>query len=173
MKFQTKIHPTESDMTLSMHMFSTTPYNADCDGDEMNLFVPQSDAAKSDVDELMDLRTNILNENGHVQIYPIQNVMLALYMLTRENSSITVPRRFFHKRPRWGKRLHYTGYEFVSNPLPESFSCKGIVVNGMVTVPLTKSVMKTIIKELYMIDPEVVTVYLHELGMRVLCFHIN
>lgn len=164
MKFDVKIHEDPEDYTISLNMYSTTPYNADCDGDEMNLFIPQTEAGRSDINELMDIKSNILNENGHVQIYPIQNVMLALHILT-STPDLRVPRRFFYRPPRFGEAKDYSGFEFVSNPLPPSLNCKG-VKDGLVCTVLTKSVMKSIIKELYFMGEELTTVFLHELGIQ-------
>jgi len=39
--------------TFRLNLSVTTPYNADFDGDEMNMFVPQSYEARAEVQEIM------------------------------------------------------------------------------------------------------------------------
>lgn len=39
--------------TFRLNLAVTSPYNADFDGDEMNMFVPQSLEAKAEVKEIM------------------------------------------------------------------------------------------------------------------------
>lgn len=160
MKFRVRIHEDENKLAITMNMLSTTPFNADCDGDEMNVFIPQTTNGLADIDELMDVQTNILNENGHVQIYPIQNVMLALYMLTTI-PDLVIPVRYFNKPPKQIKNV-YTGYDFVSNPFPDTLNCE-VVRAGRVVAPLTVGAMKKIIFEMYMIRPDLVTSTMHEL----------
>ena len=45
--------------TFRLNLSVTTPYNADFDGDEMNLHVPQSITARADADQLMMVPRNI------------------------------------------------------------------------------------------------------------------
>jgi DNA-directed RNA polymerase II subunit RPB1 len=39
--------------TFRLNLSATTPYNADFDGDEMNMHVPQSLETKSEIKEIM------------------------------------------------------------------------------------------------------------------------
>lgn len=162
MRFTVKLQEDPADPTISLHMLSTTPFNADCDGDEMNLFIPQTLNGIADVDELMDVKNCVLNENGHVQIYPIQNDMLGMFEMTTMNPNALVPKHCFFKKPRFGNKPYYTVMEFMSNPLPTDFSCKG-VSNGMITTPLNKSIMKNMILELNQISSELVADVLYEM----------
>ena len=51
---------------LLLLLFSvTTPYNADFDGDEMNLHVPQSLETKAEIEELMMVHKNILTPQSN------------------------------------------------------------------------------------------------------------
>ncbi len=43
----------------------TTPYNADFDGDEMNMHVPQSLETKAEIQELMMVHRNILTPQSN------------------------------------------------------------------------------------------------------------
>lgn len=71
--------------TVEMNVNVTTPYNGDFDGDEFNVFVPRSDAARAEFELLFSVKHHIVNENGECQIYPIQNAVLGMYRATLEN----------------------------------------------------------------------------------------
>ena len=54
-----------------------SPYNADFDGDEMNLHVPQTQEAKAEASELMGVMNNLCTpKNGEILIAATQ-VLLA------------------------------------------------------------------------------------------------
>ena len=62
-----------------------TPYNADFDGDEMNLHVPQSEEARAEAEILMHVQHNIITpKNGLNIIACIQDSITGNYLLTRE-----------------------------------------------------------------------------------------
>ena len=51
-----------------------TPYNADFDGDEMNLHLPQTEEAKAEALTLMGVKTNLITpRNGEPLIAAIQD----------------------------------------------------------------------------------------------------
>jgi DNA-directed RNA polymerase II subunit RPB1 len=51
--------------TFRMNLSVTTPYNADFDGDEMNLHVPQSITAQAEAKELMMVPRNIVTPQNN------------------------------------------------------------------------------------------------------------
>ncbi len=60
------------------------PYNADFDGDEMNLHVPQTEEAIAEADILMEVRTQIISpKNGVNIITSIQDSITGNYLLTK------------------------------------------------------------------------------------------
>ncbi|KAI0314971.1 beta and beta-prime subunits of DNA dependent RNA-polymerase [Amylostereum chailletii] len=59
------------------------PYNADFDGDEMNLHIPQTEEARTEALELMGVKHNIVTpRNGEPVIAAIQDFITASYLLT-------------------------------------------------------------------------------------------
>jgi DNA-directed RNA polymerase III subunit RPC1 len=59
------------------------PYNADFDGDEMNLHVPQTEEARTEAVQLMGVKHNIVTpKNGEPIISAIQDFVTASYLLT-------------------------------------------------------------------------------------------
>jgi DNA-directed RNA polymerase subunit A' len=66
------------------------PYNADFDGDEMNLHVPQSEEARAEAKILMRVQEQILSPRyGGPIIGAIQDYISAAYLLTRRGSYLT------------------------------------------------------------------------------------
>lgn len=62
------------------------PYNADFDGDEMNIHVPQTQKARAEVISLMNSATNITSpRNGKSQIAAIQDFLTASFTLTSKD----------------------------------------------------------------------------------------
>lgn len=68
---------------VEMNVNTTTPYNGDFDGDEINVFVARSLEARVEYEELYALRFQIVNSNGSAQVYCIQNATLGLYRMTK------------------------------------------------------------------------------------------
>eukprot|EP01079_Euglenida_sp_SAG-EU17-18_P001448 gene1448-435_t len=60
------------------------PYNADFDGDEMNLHVPQTEEARAEAMVLMDVAENIVTpKNGEPIVAATQDFLTASYLMTR------------------------------------------------------------------------------------------
>ena len=57
--------------TFRLNLSCTTPYNADFDGDEMNLHVPQSITARADADQLMMTPRNIITPQNNRNVMGI------------------------------------------------------------------------------------------------------
>eukprot|EP01135_Chromosphaera_perkinsii_P006114 Nk52_evm1s403 gene=Nk52_evmTU1s403 len=66
------------------------PYNADFDGDEMNLHVPQTEEARTEALILMGTKSNIVTpRNGEPLIAAIQDFITASYLLTQKDRFFT------------------------------------------------------------------------------------
>ncbi|KAH9853367.1 beta and beta-prime subunits of DNA dependent RNA-polymerase [Lenzites betulinus] len=63
------------------------PYNADFDGDEMNLHVPQTEEARTEALELMSVKHNLVTpRNGEPVIAAIQDFITASFLLSRRDT---------------------------------------------------------------------------------------
>ena len=72
--------------TFRLNLSVTTPYNADFDGDEMNLHVPQSINARADAEELMMVPRNIVTPQSNRNVMGIvQDSLLALSRYTKRD----------------------------------------------------------------------------------------
>ncbi|MBI2138002.1 DNA-directed RNA polymerase subunit A' [Candidatus Woesearchaeota archaeon] len=118
--------------TLRLNPVVCHPYNADFDGDEMNLHIPQTEEARTEAEILMEVQTQLISPRyGLSVIGCIQDAISGLFTLTRD---LEVDRTFaidllgatgmteFNKLPRKEK---ITGREIASVLLPEDFNFTG------------------------------------------------
>lgn len=69
--------------TFRLNECVCTPYNADFDGDEMNLHVPQTEEARTEAKQLMGVKHNIVTpKNGEPIISAIQDFITAAFLLS-------------------------------------------------------------------------------------------
>jgi len=95
--------------TFRLHLCVCPPYNADFDGDEMNLHVPQSEEARTEARLLMQVQDQILSPRfGGPIIGAIRDFVTAAYLFTRKSSYFT--------KEEVGRLLIAAGYE---GSLPE------------------------------------------------------
>ncbi len=76
--------------TFRLHLCVCPPYNADFDGDEMNLHVPQGEEAQTEARLLMQVQDQILSPRfGGPIIGAIRDYITASYMLTKKSNVLT------------------------------------------------------------------------------------
>ncbi len=76
--------------TFRLHPSVCPPYNADFDGDEMNLHVPQSEESRSEALMLMKVQDQILTPRyGGPIIGGIRDFITGAFLLTREETFLT------------------------------------------------------------------------------------
>ncbi|CDW53832.1 DNA directed RNA polymerase III subunit [Trichuris trichiura] len=72
--------------TFRFNECACTPYNADFDGDEMNLHFPQTHEARAEVVSLMNVRNNLVTpRNGEPLIAATQDFITGAYLLTKRD----------------------------------------------------------------------------------------
>ena len=76
--------------TFRIHPSVTIPYNADFDGDEMNLHLPQTEEARAEAKHLMLLSNQIVTPRYGLSIVGIvEDALVGLYLLTRGDMFLT------------------------------------------------------------------------------------
>ena len=76
--------------TFRMNVADTKPYNADFDGDEMNMHMPQNDEAEMELKHLAAIPYQIVSPGNNNSIIGIfQDSLLGSYLLTRKNVKFT------------------------------------------------------------------------------------
>lgn len=121
--------------TFRLNLSVTSPYNADFDGDEMNLHVPQSEETRAEVKELCLVPNNIVSPQKNGPLMGIvQDSLAGVYKLCRRDTFIdkelvmnlmlwvpnwdgVIPTPAILKpRPRW------TGKQIISMVIPQEIS---------------------------------------------------
>jgi DNA-directed RNA polymerase subunit A' len=117
-----------------MHLAVCPPYNADFDGDEMNLHIPQSKEAQTEARLLMQVQDQILSPRyGAPIIGATKDFISGAYLLTRKETTLTadevgkllasigyekrIPKPTFHKPEKL-----WSGKEIFSLTLPDDFN---------------------------------------------------
>ena len=73
--------------TLRFNECVCTPYNADFDGDEMNIHCPQTEEARAEAIELMSVHNNLCTpKNGEILVAATQDFITASYLLTSRDT---------------------------------------------------------------------------------------
>ncbi|EFP75753.2 hypothetical protein PGT21_012768 [Puccinia graminis f. sp. tritici] len=97
MSHRAKIRPWR---TFRFNECVCTPYNADFDGDEMNLHVPQTEEARTEATELMNIKYNLVTpRNGEPIIAATQDFITASFLLSRKDN--------FYDRQQFSQILQY------------------------------------------------------------------
>ena len=138
--------------TFRLNVSATRPYNADFDGDEMNMHVPQSIAAATELRTLASLLRNIISPRTSSPIIQLfQDTMTGIYRISQFDDvkriyTVSVPEHIAMnmlariKRPFKRKNRNWTGAEIISAALPMiHFNGKGITLEGG---ELVKGVLK-------------------------------
>lgn len=99
MAHQVKVH---GHRTLRLNECVCAAYNADFDGDEMNIHVPQTPAARAEAGVLLGVSRNICTpRNGQPLVACTQDFLTGSYLLTARN--------VFFERSRFGQLMAYAG----------------------------------------------------------------
>jgi DNA-directed RNA polymerase II subunit RPB1 len=130
--------------TFRLNVSATRPYNADFDGDEMNMHVPQSISAATELRVLASLLRNIISPRTNSPIIQLfQDTMTGAYRITQpgvevpEHVAMNILSKI--KRPFSRKNRNWTGYELLSAAMP-LMNFKGAITleNG----ELTKGILR-------------------------------
>ncbi|RME31144.1 DNA-directed RNA polymerase subunit A' [Candidatus Woesearchaeota archaeon] len=119
-------------LTLRLNPAVCSPYNADFDGDEMNLHIPQTEEARAEAEVLMEVQTQIVSPRYGLSIIGCnQDAISGNYILTKY---LTLPRQKavdllasigitdFSRLP---EKEYVTGHEIFSLCLPKDFTFHG------------------------------------------------
>ena len=137
--------------TFRMNPAVCHPYNADFDGDEMNLHIPQTEEARAEAEILMLVETQLISPKfGLTVIGCVQDAVSGLYTLTKEMNSITRETAIqmlaqigyfdFSKIP---EKKALNGKELFSIVLPADFSFTGESKHTGEPVVIEKGILKS------------------------------
>ena len=123
--------------TLRINPCVGAPYNADYDGDEMNLHIPQTEEARAEAKILMQVQTQLVSPRYGLSIIgAIQGSITGNYILTtkvkmdRPEAISLLNRVGVIDTSRLSSKSELTGNDVVSAILPEDFDFKGKTKSG-------------------------------------------
>jgi DNA-directed RNA polymerase II subunit RPB1 len=140
-----------SGKTFRLNLSCTTPYNADFDGDEMNLHALQTYESRADAMNLMSVAQNILTPQSNKPVMGIvQDSLLSSFMMT--SPGVILDKAEMCNICMWveGAVLPepeidgqwWTGLQCISLLFPKDFNWKDTIVNGIcVKGPLGKKAL--------------------------------
>ena len=118
--------------TLRLNPAVCAPYNADFDGDEMNLHIPQTEEARAEAEILMMVQTQLISPRYGLSIIGcVQDAITGNYILTKElemsrNDAIDILYSAgIDDFSRLSKKEKISGREIFSMVLPSDFDFKG------------------------------------------------
>jgi len=127
--------------TLRLNPAVCAPYNADFDGDEMNLHIPQSEEARAEAEILMEVQTQLVSPgHGMSAIGCLHDGVSGNYLLTtalemsREEAVEILCASGVADFSRLPHKKSLTGREIFSVLLPEDFNYKGVDKSGQPVV---------------------------------------
>lgn len=79
-----------SGYTFRMNLSATMPYNADFDGDEMNMHVVQGPEERTEIEHLMNVKSNLLSsQSSKLTMSLVQDALVAAWRMTRRDQFFT------------------------------------------------------------------------------------
>ncbi len=130
-----------------------TPYNADFDGDEMNLHIPQTEEARAEAEVLMSVQRHIITpKNGLNVIGSIEDAVTGMYLLTKSlelskkdaiNLLMSAGIDNLDKISKFGNKV--TGREVFSVILPDDLDYVGETKSGDTVIVKKGKLMEGII----------------------------
>ncbi|MDE1851436.1 MAG: DNA-directed RNA polymerase subunit A' [Candidatus Micrarchaeota archaeon] len=146
-----------SGKTFRMNYCVTPPYNADFDGDEMNLHVPQTLEARSEAKYLMSPEFQIFSpRDGEVIIANNEDGITGMYLLTRDGTYLTKSEVSYllslagiYDMPKPSKGGLYSGKDVFSMILPKDLDFEMKTGAGPFVVKKGRMIEGTLNKDTY------------------------
>ena len=119
-----RVKPMDIGKTFRLCVDATSPYNADFDGDEMNMHVPQSMEAATELRSLAAVHRQLIGPAlAKPIISPVQDTMLGAYLMSKAGTQKVFDRRHFMNAMMWTSRSWSDLHE--QDKLPSSESVSG------------------------------------------------
>ena len=128
--------------TLRLHVSIAYPYNADFDGDEMNLHVPQTLEAQAEARYLMQPKYLVLSpRDGQPIIFSEEDEIAGIYLLTKDNAYFSKEEACrmlsnvgIYELPKAEKDGSYSGKAIFSMLLPKGINFESKASRGKVVI---------------------------------------
>ena len=171
--------------TFRMNLSCTTPYNADFDGDEMNVHVPQTLQSQAEARNIMAVKYQMVSPQSNRPVMSvIQDTMAGSYLLSAD--TVTLSRyemmHCVYQMPGWDgvfkEQEVYTGKDLLSQCLPmvnwskgDVLIRKGVLVSGRLTKKVLGTSNGSLIHVIYNdCGPDETILFINRLQRIVHCF---
>jgi len=118
--------------TFRLHPATCFPYNADFDGDEMNIHSPQNEEARAEAKILLDVKQNLISPKNNTNLIGcISDAITGNYLLGQEELTSDYANQLLYKSGIKGhfSKKNVTGLEIFSEILPKiNFSNDAITI---------------------------------------------
>ncbi len=143
--------------TFRINFCVTPPYNADFDGDEMNLHVPQTLEAQAEAKYLLEVQYQIFSpRDGEALITNNEDGITGMYFLTKEDTRLTKDEASYilgiagiYELPKPEKNGQYKGKDVFSMLLPKDLNFETKISGGTLKIVNGKLVDGVLTKETY------------------------
>ncbi|MGC8538501.1 MAG: DNA-directed RNA polymerase subunit A' [Candidatus Micrarchaeia archaeon] len=143
--------------TMRLNYCATFPYNADFDGDEMNLHVPQTLEALAEAKYLMQVKDQVFSpRDGGAIISNSEDGITGAFLLTDDNTKLTKEEAInllanvgVYELPHPDRNGLYSGKDVFSMLLPKDFDFEYKKGNNTVKIKNGKIVEGTMTKDVY------------------------
>ena len=134
--------------TLRIHPAVIAPYNADFDGDEMNLHVPQTEEAITEAENLLAVEKQLITPRHGIGLVGVrEDALVGLYLLTKDGATFSCEdaasfliasgvNKLPEKSAKKGEHETYSGKDIFSLLLPEGLEFEHeelVIENGRIT----------------------------------------
>ncbi len=120
--------------TFRVHPAAAAPYNADFDGDEMNIHSPQTEEARAEAKILLDVKKNLISPKNNTNwIGCIKDAITGVYLLSKAKLSLEEANQLLYKSGINSKlsKKEIEGKELISQILPKiNFENKSLKVKN-------------------------------------------
>jgi len=138
----------------------TSPFNADFDGDEMNMWFLQDIEARAEAEALMKVKYNLISaRDGSLLIKPKHGHISSLYLMSHDKSLISFSQAqqilsncSFDVISNLKSKDSYLPLEILSAIFPKDYEYKGkdvIIKDGIISGILTNKTVGVLIKDFY------------------------
>jgi len=162
--------------TFRVNFAATTPYNADFDGDEMNLHIPQSLEAQAEARYLMEVQDQVFSpRDGEPIITTGEDGVTGAYLLTMEDTKLTEDEASYllglagvYELPKPDSKGMYSGRDVLSMLFPKDLNAEIKTRQGVVKIHNGRITEGVISKEFFGRANKLYTIISAEYGNDVL-----
>ena len=141
MAHRIRVIPNMNLSTFKLNLAVTPPYNADFDGDEMNMFVPQSIQAQVELDLIANVKRQIISPGTSAPVIGcVQDTVLGSYLFTSNRNEISwrdVMNLMMYtslETTKVDKKKNYSGQEIFSKIIPRKINMSMMTDAGKVVI---------------------------------------